>query len=119
MTVEVDDYPSSEELLAYKQRLENRLLELHSLSASSKKARSAVDLDQSRVGRLSRMDALQMQAMEQANEARRALEVQRIERALQLIEDEMYGTCILCGEFIGPKRLQLDPSLITCVTCSS
>ena len=112
------DYPSDEELALYKARLEERLKELDALSASSSEARSAVDLDQSRVGRLSRMDAIQMQEMERASEARRALERQRVTRALQLIEREEYGECARCGEVIAPKRLQLDPSYLTCVSCS-
>ena len=88
------------------------------LSESSREARSAVSLDQSRVGRLSRMDAIQMQEMERANEARRALERQRVERALKLIENGDYGECVMCGEVIAPKRLQLDPSYIICVDCA-
>ena len=45
-------------------RAMKRLIELEALSESSQSSRDAVDLDQSRVGRLSRIDALQMQAME-------------------------------------------------------
>ena len=114
----LDDYPNPEQLKVFKQRLEKRLAELKALSASSQDVRSAVSLDQSRVGRLSRMDAIQMQEMERANEARRAVENQRIEQALKLIEDDLYGFCVICGETIARKRLELDPSFITCVACS-
>ena len=113
-----DEYPSDEELLVYKQRLEERREELDRLSESSREAREAVSLDQSRVGRLSRMDAIQMQQMERANEARRAVERQRVERALRLIENGDYGICVQCGELIAAKRLQLDPSFIICVDCA-
>ena len=113
-----DGYPSDEELLVYKQRLEERREELDRLSESSREAREAVSLDQSRVGRLSRMDAIQMQQMERANEVRRAVERQRVERALRLIENGDYGICVQCGELIAAKRLQLDPSFIICVDCA-
>lgn len=112
------DYPNEQELTNYRQRLLARQNELRDLSDSSKEARSAVDLDQSRVGRLSRIDALQMQAMEQASEERRNLELQRIERALILINAGDYGECVNCGDLISPKRLNLDPSFITCVSCA-
>ena len=112
------DYPSEQELVSYRQRLLARQSELKDFSESSREARSAVDLDQSRVGRLSRIDALQMQAMEQASEARRRLELQRIEKALNLIDSGNYGECISCGELISPKRLNLDPSFINCVSCA-
>ena len=111
-------YPSDEELIEYERRLKVRLIELEALSESSREARSAVSLDQSRVGRLSRMDAMQMQEMERANEARRAFERQRVERALSLIERGDYGECVNCGEVIAPKRLRLDPSYLTCVGCA-
>ena len=99
-------------------QLNTRYLELNQVSESSQEARAAVDLDQSRLGRLSRMDALQMQAMEQAAEARRENERIRIKQALQLIEDGDFGWCIRCGDEIALKRLQFDPSLLTCVGCA-
>jgi len=77
-----------------------------------------VELDQSRVGRLSRMDALQGQAMAKETERRRGLELQRIASALARIEDEDFGYCVTCGEEIPLKRLELDPAITTCVTCA-
>ena len=117
MTFE-DEELSDAEIQTLRRRLTRRLHELESLSESSQSARGAVDLDQSRVGRLSRIDALQMQAMEQAAEARRALERQRIVNALSMIEYDTYGDCVVCGEPISLKRVRFDPSLITCVTCA-
>jgi len=47
---------------------------LESLASTSQQSSEVVELDQSRVGRLSRMDALQAQAMAQASGRRRAAE---------------------------------------------
>jgi DnaK suppressor protein len=113
-----EDELSDVEINMLRERLKKRLIELEMLSESSQSSRNAVDLDQSRVGRLSRIDALQMQAMEQAAEARRGLERQRIHQAFTLIERGDYGYCVNCGEPIAVKRLKFDPSLITCVTCA-
>ena len=113
------DELSSSELEDLKRRLIERKAELNQLSSSSAEVRKAVDLDQSRVGRLSRMDALQMQAMERAVEQNRTLERQRIEHAIRLMETGDYGECIRCGELIGRSRIYLDPSLIICVDCAN
>ena len=51
-----------------RQRLQALKRELQALSALSEDDRAAVTLDQQAVGRLSRMDAMQRQAMAQAAE---------------------------------------------------
>jgi len=95
-----------------------RKQELEALSAMAEDARDTVTLDQQSVGRLSRMDALQQQAMAQATERQRAAELQRIAKALQLIDDDEYGWCEICGEEIPEKRLEIDPSAAACVRCA-
>ena len=57
-------------------------------------AASPVELDQTRVGRLSRMDALQGQAMSQETQRRREQELRRIAQALQRIEQGEFGTLL-------------------------
>ncbi len=81
--------------------------------------RKPVELDQQAVGRLSRMDALQQQAMAMETERRRGFQLGRIEAALKRIEDDSFGFCALCDEEIGEKRLALDPTTPTCVRCAA
>jgi DnaK suppressor protein len=95
---------------------QNEILEESKLARSS---RDAVELDQSKVGRLSRMDAMQGQAMAQATERRRQQEFIRIEAALARIKSGDYGICASCDEDIAPKRLALDPSVAVCIKCAS
>jgi len=76
-------------------------------------------LDQQSVGRLSRMDALQMQAMAEATERNRMRQRARISAALPRIEAGNYGFCIACGEPIEPQRLENDPAVPTCIGCAS
>lgn len=92
--------------------------ELLGLSDLSAEARSTVDLDQQSVGRLSRMDALQQQAMAQATERQRLADLQRIEAALKRVDSGEYGYCLECGEEIVPKRLAIDPAAALCVRCA-
>ena len=82
------------------------------------KDRSPVKLDQQAVGRLSRMDAMQQQAMAQAASRRRAGRQSRIIAALKRIEDGEFGYCQDCGEHIGKARLQLDPTIPNCMPCA-
>ena len=98
--------------------LKSRREELEGLSAVSAEARDTVTLDQQSVGRLSRMDAMQQQAMAQATERQRAVEISRIDAALKRLEDGEYGYCIDCGEEIAEKRLEIDPAATHCINCA-
>ncbi len=106
------------DLDAIRRRLEREGDELLKTSAKAADERRPVALDQQSVGRLSRMDALQVQAMAQAVEARRRGRLQRIEAALARIEDGEYGACVACGEDIPAKRLAIDPTVGRCVDCA-
>ncbi len=77
-----------------------------------------VTLDQQSVGRLSRMDAMQRQAMAQALARRRVARRQRILAALKRIAEEEFGYCQECGDDIAPARLTLDPTVTLCLTCA-
>ena len=99
-------------------QLRARLAELDALAAENAQARSTVELDQQSVGRISRMDALQRQAMAQETARRRALERRRIEAALARIAQDEYGWCVTCGEAIDARRLDLDQAIPTCRGCA-
>lgn len=99
-------------------RLRARLLELDGDETAREEERAPVALDQQAVGRLSRMDALQLQAMAEAQERRRRCEKDRIEAALERLEAGCYGYCTVCGEEIGLRRLEFDPAVTTCIRCA-
>lgn len=103
-------------------RIKQRLLELRdeleSLDQTSRDAAGTVELDQTRVGRLSRMEALQAQAVSQESRRRRELLLQRIEPALRRLESGDYGYCADCNEAIAPARLEFDPTCSTCIACA-
>ena len=101
-----------------KQLLQDRLAELSAVEEQNRRDRAPVELDQTRVGRLSRMDAMQHQAMASAQGERRRLERMRIEAALNRIEDETFGDCLRCGDEISLARLRVDPAIPVCVVCA-
>lgn len=93
--------------------------ELESATAASDDASKIVELDQARVGRLSRMDAMQAQAMSQASDRRRELMLRKISTALERIDDGDYGLCQSCEEMIDRKRLEFDPTAVLCIECAT
>lgn len=103
----------------FRQRLVQQKEALLALAQTGREAADTVELDQSKVGRLSRMDALQAQAISQERERRRELELQRIAAALQRIESGDYGYCVQCDEAIAIPRLEFDPAASHCIECAS
>lgn len=95
-----------------------RLKALDAEASANADSRDTVELQQDSVGRLSRMDAMQQQAMAQATERRRDAERARIASALQRIDEGEWGYCLKCGEEIAEARLQHDPSVPLCVGCA-
>ena len=95
-----------------------RQSELKALSATGDEASKPVELDQARVGRLTRMDALQGQAMSQEARRRRELELVRISKALKRLELGEFGECLTCGEKVAIGRLEVDPAATLCIGCA-
>lgn len=95
--------------------------ELQALLAIEQTARDAagtVALDQTRVGRLSRMDALQAQQISKEGNRRRKLKIEQIRDALRRIERNEFGECTHCGDAIAPGRLEANPSAALCIACA-
>jgi len=92
---------------------------LRALDDGTSSARADVELDQSRVGRLSRMVALQGQAMAQERHRRLHQAILRIGSALQRITDGEYGWCLKCGEAAAEPRLASDLASPLCIDCAT
>jgi len=106
------------ELERFRAMLERMLAELADQNELGRDGRKTVELDQQSVGRLSRMDALQQQAMAKAMQSRRGISAARIRAALSRIADGDFGYCADCGDKIEVPRLELDPTAPKCVSCA-
>lgn len=104
---------------AFRKKLLALRSELQSLAATSVESAQIVELDQAKVGRLSRMDAMQAQAMAQASTQRREQMLKQILLALDRMDNEEFGYCRDCDELIPIKRLEFDPTVTRCVDCAS
>lgn len=96
-----------------------RFAELEEEDRISAGDRNPVALDQESVGRLSRIDAMQVQAMALAQERRRKTERAAISSALRRIEEGAFGYCIECGDAIAAARLRNTPTALKCLECAS
>lgn len=92
----------------FRQQLLQLRSELMSLSSTSDDAAKTVELDQSAVGRLSRMDAMRAQGMAIETKGRREHQLLRIEGALRRIAAGDFGVCLTCGEEINIRRLRVE-----------
>ena len=108
----------SETREAFRRRIEAMLAELAAAEAGTAEDRRPVALDQQSVGRLARMDAMQVQAMATAQSRRRAAEATRLRAALARFDDDEFGYCQRCGEEIALRRLELDPATPFCIACA-
>lgn len=95
------------------------LADLNRDDALGLSGQATVELDQQAVGRLSRMDALQNQAMAKAGHARRQVLRQRLAAALARMDAGEFGYCEDCGEDIALGRLEIDPAATRCVSCAN
>ncbi len=92
--------------------------ELEAVAATGDESSQVVELDQTRQGRLSRMDAMQAQAMSLESARRREMTLKRIAAALKRIEEGTFGLCQNCEGPINPKRLEFDPTALLCIDCA-
>jgi DnaK suppressor protein len=105
-------------IAAIRARLLDRRSELRHLCSATSGDRKIAEADPTRIGRLSRIEALQSQALAQDAERRRQAELKRIDSALSRIAGGEYGVCVACGEEISAKRIEMDPAVVTCIDCA-
>ena len=106
------------DVATYRNRLLSEKTGLLTEEEDGAQDRGTVTLDQQSVGRLSRMDAMQRQAMAQATSRRRQARLTRIDAALARLDEGEFGYCQDCGEDIPAARLDLDPTATLCVSCA-
>ena len=105
-----------------KQEMRQKLLQmrelLHSTATARDESAQVVELDQAKVGRLSRVDALQSQELAKASVVRSDLALMQIRSALARIENDEFGICQDCDQAIALGRLRVDPAALLCITCA-
>ncbi|MEM7414775.1 MAG: TraR/DksA C4-type zinc finger protein [Gemmatimonadota bacterium] len=97
--------------------LERKLARLQKSMKVTDEALRTVELDQTAVGRLSRMDSLQNQSLSKGLREREIVQLSQIREALQRMEHGTYGACSECGDAIPFERLFVFPEAPECAAC--
>ena len=106
------------ELAELKQNLIDLEIHLEAISKAGQAADKTVDLDLP-IGRLTRIDAIQQQEMDEAGRRQAAMRHKLVKTVLALFADDEYGYCKQCEEPIGYKRLKARPEALFCVECQN
>lgn len=109
----------AQQISRFRELISQKLAELKDEILEAESGKKIVELDQQAIGRLSRMDALQQQAMAMALENRREVEILRLKQALVRIGEDEFGYCEDCGEDIPIKRIEVDLACTRCISCAS
>lgn len=97
--------------------LERQLARLEKSMKVTDEAMRTVELDQTAVGRLSRMDSLQNQSLSKGLHEREVVRLSQILQAIGRIEDGSYGRCTACSGPIPFERLFVFPEAPECARC--
>ncbi|MBU1638508.1 TraR/DksA C4-type zinc finger protein [bacterium] len=88
--------------------------------------RSIADLEQltkpiapdDAIGRLTRMEAINSRSINEASLNQARAKLNKLERALERVDKEDFGICVVCEQPIPVKRMMLMPEAIKCVRCA-
>jgi DnaK suppressor protein len=109
---------TDEQLNHFRDLLEAMREELAANLAQEDPTKDSISPDKS-IGRLTRMEAIQAQAMSGEGRRRQQIRLDQVLRALERIEGGQYGTCVRCGDEIPAGRLEIMPEAPFCMKCAS
>lgn len=108
---------SEEQLEVFHGRLVAARDAARALLAQSAKSNDPVEVSGSAIGRLTRIDAIQMQGMSQMSQGQLSIRLQQIEAALAAFSGGRYGRCNRCKAPIPLERLEALPEAPLCMEC--
>jgi DnaK suppressor protein len=111
------DHLGTEQIAELRAELERILAKLERSMRATDEAMRPVELDQTAVGRLSRMDSLQNQGLTRNLQAREAVKLSLVHAALARIDAGSYGACTECSADVPYDRLLIFPEAPTCSAC--
>lgn len=110
---------SEEQIEALRREVLRQLARLERSMELTDEGLRPVELDPGAVGRLSRIDELQNQALTRNLREREEIQLGGLLGALRRLEEGVYGLCVECGGEIPFDRLLVFPETATCVDCSA
>lgn len=113
------DHLTREELAVLQALLDDQLRRLERSMRATEEALKPVQLDQTAVGRLSRIDALQGQGLTRNLRERERVQLAQVQSAFRRISEGSYGICVDCGSKVPFGRLHVMPETASCTACSA
>ncbi len=113
----MSDHLTSEQLTELSRELDRQLARLERSMSLTEQAMETVELDQSAVGRLSRMDSLQNQSLSKGLRDREVVRHSQLREARARVESGKYGVCTACGSPLPYERLLVFPEAPDCAAC--
>ena len=108
---------SDSQLVELREELDRQLARLERSMKMTEEAARPVQLDQTTVGRLSRMDEMQNQALTKNLREREQIKAALLKQALERLDVGTYGTCLECAGPIPVERLLVFPEAPSCGHC--
>ncbi|NNF29026.1 MAG: TraR/DksA family transcriptional regulator [Gemmatimonadetes bacterium] len=105
------------EIAVLRAELDRQLGRLERSMAVTDAALEPIKLDQTAVGRLSRIDSLQNQGLTRNLQEREQVKLAQIQDALRRLSEGTYGRCVSCSGEIGFNRLYVMPEAAVCASC--
>lgn len=112
------EHLTERQISALTDELETQLKKLEKSMRITDEALKPVELDQTAVGRLSRMDSMISQGMAQGLRDRELAKLHLLRDALGRLQAGTYGICSTCGGTVAFERLMVFPESTTCSKCS-
>jgi DnaK suppressor protein len=106
------------QLAELREELEHQLRRLERSMRVTGEAAAPVELDQTSVGRLSRMDSLQNQGLTRNLQEREETKLALLREAFARLDAGTYGLCVSCGGEIPFERLYVFPEAPVCSSCT-
>lgn len=107
--------PQEKEEIA--KNIQARITEIEASLESLEETSKPVEPDVS-LGRLTRMDAIQIQQMQEANLQVAKANIAKLKESLRKIDEETFGHCAYCKKMIGFERLKAIPETNMCIACA-
>jgi len=101
-----------------KQSIENSILTTKHTIASLKELTKPISPENA-IGRVSRMDAINNKSVNEAALRNLTNKLTLLEAAIQRVNQESFGLCIICNLPIPIQRILLMPQSNRCVNCAS
>lgn len=108
---------SIEDIIKIEEQASQELGRLQAEIGSSGDEVAAISPDKA-IGRLSRLDAMQMQEVAKEAQRRREDRITALQNALDRIDAGRFGQCEICKNWIPLARLEAQPEATRCGDCA-